>query len=97
VKTGGKKMENQPEASNMVMMFDRMLQEQRSMSEIAEVAAWLVRRNGQFNGKDVSWYLQDYKAEMLRCKISKGQQVVAAKTQESARERERATKRSYHY
>jgi hypothetical protein len=40
--TGGKEMENQPKASNMVMMFERMLQEQRSMSEIAAVAEWLV-------------------------------------------------------
>jgi hypothetical protein len=31
VNMGGKEMENQPEASNMVMMFERMLQEQRSM------------------------------------------------------------------
>jgi hypothetical protein len=36
-------MENQPEASNMVMMFERMLQEQRLMSEIAVVAERLVR------------------------------------------------------
>ena len=35
VKPGGKEMENQPEASNMMMMFERMLQEQRAMSEIA--------------------------------------------------------------
>ena len=28
MKPGGKEMENQPEASNMMMMFERMLQEQ---------------------------------------------------------------------
>ena len=35
VKPGGKEMENQPEANNMMMMFERILQEQRAMSEIA--------------------------------------------------------------
>jgi hypothetical protein len=59
VKPGGKEMENQPEASNMVMMFERMLLEQRSMPEIATAAEWLVRRNGQFDGKDVSRYHRD--------------------------------------
>ena len=58
-------MENQPEARNMMMMFERMLQEQRSMSEIAAAVERLVQRNGQFNGKDVSHYLWDYRAEML--------------------------------
>jgi hypothetical protein len=47
------------------------------MSEIATVAKRLVRRNGQFNGKDVSRYLRDYKAEMLRCKIPEGLQVTS--------------------
>ena len=61
----------------MMMMFERMLQEQRLMSEIAAVVEWLVQRNGQFNGKDVSHYLRDYKAEMLRCGISDGLQVTS--------------------
>ena len=72
VKPGGKEMENQPEASNMMMMFEQMLQEQRAMSEIAVVVEWLLQRNGKFYGKDMSHYLRDYKAEMLRCEISKG-------------------------
>ena len=37
----------------------------------------LAQRNGQFNGKDVSRYLRDYKAEMLRCGISEGLQVTS--------------------
>ena len=65
MKTGGKEMENQPEASNMMMMFERMLQEQRSMSEIAAAVEQFVQRNEQFNSKDVSRYLREYKAEML--------------------------------
>jgi hypothetical protein len=54
VKLGGKEMENRPEASNMMVLFERMLQEQHSMSEIAVAVEQLVQRNGQFNGKDVS-------------------------------------------
>jgi methyl coenzyme M reductase subunit C-like uncharacterized protein (methanogenesis marker protein 7) len=77
VKPGGKEMENQPEVNNMMKMFERILQDQRSMSEIAVVADRLERRNGQFNGKDVSRYLRDYKAKMLRCKISEGLQVTS--------------------
>ena len=61
----------------MMMMFERMLQEQRAMSEIAASVERLVQRNGQFNGKDVSRYLRDYKAEMLRCEISEGLQVTS--------------------
>ena len=49
VKPGGKEMENQPEANNMMAMFERMLQEQRAMLEIAVVTELLVQRNGQFN------------------------------------------------
>ena len=75
--TGGKEMENQPEANNMMMMFERMLQEQRAMSEIAAAVERLVQRIGQFNGKDVSRYLRDYKAEMIRCGISEGLQVTS--------------------
>ena len=35
VKPGGKEMKNKPEANNIITMFDRMVQEQRTMSEIA--------------------------------------------------------------
>ena len=41
----------------MMMMFERMLQEQREMSEIMGVVEWLMQWNGQFNGKDVARYL----------------------------------------
>ena len=58
-------MENQPEASNMMMMFEQMLQEKRAIPETGAVVERLVQWNGQFNGKDVSHYLRDYKAEML--------------------------------
>ena len=65
MKTGGKEMENQQEVMStmmmMMMMFERMLQEQREMLEITTVVQRLVQRNGQFNGKDVSGYLRDYK------------------------------------
>jgi hypothetical protein len=37
----------------------------------------IVKCNGEFNGKDVSRYLRDYKAQMLRCGISEGYQVIA--------------------
>ena len=78
MKTGGKEMENQQEAmSMMMMMFERMLQEQREMSEITTVVQQLVQRNGQFEGKDVSHYLRDYKAEMLRYGISERLQVIS--------------------
>ena len=42
VKPGGKEMENQPEPNNMMMIFERMLKEQRAMSEIAVAVEWLV-------------------------------------------------------
>ena len=61
----------------MMMMFECMLQEQRATSEIAASVERLVQRNGQFNEKDVSWYLRDYEAEMLRCGISEGLQVTS--------------------
>ena len=77
VKTGGKEMENQQQANNMMAMFERMLQEQRAMSEILAAVERPVQRNGQFNGRDVSRYLRDYKAEMLRCRISEGLQVTS--------------------
>ena len=77
VKPGGKEMENQLDASNMMMMFEWMLQEQCAMSEIAATVERLVQQNWQFNRKDVSRYLRDYKAEMLRCGISEGLQVTS--------------------
>ena len=74
VKPGGKEMENQPEANNMMAMFEQMGQDQRAMSEIAATVQWVVQRKGQVNGKDVSRYLRDDKEEMLRCGISEGLQ-----------------------
>ena len=47
------------------------------MSEIAAVVEGLVQRNEQLNGKDVSCYFRDYKADMLRCGISEGLQVTS--------------------
>ena len=73
VKAGGKEMENQ---QSMMMMFERMLQEHRAMSEVGAAVEWLVQRHGQFNDKDVSCYLHDHKSEMLRCGISEGLQAV---------------------
>ena len=64
-------MENQQKMINMMMMFERMLQEQQEMLEITMVVQELAQRNGQFNGKDVSRYLWGYKAEMLQYGISK--------------------------
>ena len=63
----------------MMMMFEWMLQEQCMMSEIAAVVERLVQRNKQFNEKDVSRYLRDYKAEMLRYGISERLQVISFK------------------
>ena len=77
MKTAGKEMENQQKAINMMMMFERMLQEQRDMSEITTVVQRLVQRNGKFDGKDASHYLRDYKAEMLRYGISERLQVIS--------------------
>ena len=70
-------MENQEKASIMMMMFEKMLQEQREMSEITTVIQRLVQRNGQFGGKDLSCYLRDYKVEMLRYGISEKLQVIS--------------------
>ena len=47
------------------------------MSEVLGAVAQLVLQNGQFNGKDVSRYLRDYKAEMMRYRISEGLQVLS--------------------
>ena len=65
-------MENQPD-----VMFERMLQEQRAMSEVGTRVERLVQRHRQFDGKDVSRYLHDYKSEMLQCGISEGLQVLS--------------------
>jgi hypothetical protein len=70
-------MENQPTVIKMLDLFERMLQEQRAQSEAASVVERIVERRGEFNGKDVSRYLQDYRAHMLRCGISEGYQVSA--------------------
>ena len=43
VKPGGKEMENQLEANNMMAIFERMLQEQCAMSEIATAVERLVQ------------------------------------------------------
>ena len=70
-------MENQPEANNMMAMFERMLQEQCVISGIVARVERLMQWNGKFNGKDVPRYLRDYKEEMLRCGISEGLQVTS--------------------
>jgi hypothetical protein len=59
-------MENQPAEINMMVLFERMFQEQRAQSEAASAVERIVKRNGEFNGKD-----------MLRCGISEGYQVIA--------------------
>ena len=46
------------------------------MLKVAAAVERLVQQYGKFNRKDVSHYLRDYKAEMLRCGISKGLQVL---------------------
>ena len=48
----------------MMLMFERMLQEQRAMSEVAVAVERLMQWHWQFNRKDISRYLRDYKAEM---------------------------------
>jgi hypothetical protein len=77
VKRVNKELENQPAEINMMVLFERMLQEQRAQSEAASAVERIVKRNGEFNGKDVSRYLRDYKAQMLRCGISENYQVIA--------------------
>ena len=69
-------MENQQEAMNMMMMmFNRILQEQHAMSEIKSAVGDDINR--QFNRNDVSRYLCDYKVEMIRCGIPEGLQVIS--------------------
>jgi hypothetical protein len=49
-----KEMENQPAEINMMVLFKRMLQEQRAQSKAASAVERIVKRNREFNGKDVS-------------------------------------------
>ena len=44
---GGKEMENQQEANDMVRMFEWMLQEQRTMLEVVAAVERLVQRKGR--------------------------------------------------
>jgi hypothetical protein len=74
---GDKKMESQLAKMNMIILFERMLREQRAESKVAFAIKRLVKLRGEFNGKDASHYLQYYKAEMLRCGISEGCQVLS--------------------
>jgi hypothetical protein len=50
---------------------------QHAQSEAASAVEQIVKHNGEFNGKDVPCYFRDYKAQMLRCGISEGYQVIA--------------------
>ena len=43
----------------MMMMFERMLQEQREMLKIMVLVEWLMQRNGKFNGEDLSKIARD--------------------------------------
>ena len=45
MKTDDKEMENQQETINMMMMFERMLRQQRVMFEIVAVVQWLMQWN----------------------------------------------------
>ena len=66
MKMGDKEMENQEEVIDMMMMmFNRMLQEQGAMTEIKSAVERLVQRNKQFNGNDLLHYVRDHKAEMM--------------------------------
>ena len=49
----------------MMTEFEQMLQEQHAMLEVVATVERLMQQNGQFNRKDVSRYLRDYKVEML--------------------------------
>jgi hypothetical protein len=53
----------------MLMMFERMLQEQWTMTELGVATDHLIQRNGQFDGQDVSHYMRDYKVKMV-CWVS---------------------------
>ena len=56
----------------MMTVFEQMLQEQHAMLEVVATVERLMQQNEQFNGKDASRYLRDYKAEILRCGILEG-------------------------
>jgi hypothetical protein len=62
VKRVNEEMENQPAEIKMMVLFERMIQEQCAQLEAASAVERIVKRNGEFNGKDVSRYLRDYKA-----------------------------------
>jgi hypothetical protein len=57
IKWVNKETENQPAEINMMVLFERMLQEKRAQLEAALVVERIVKHNGEFNGKDVSRYL----------------------------------------
>jgi diaminopimelate decarboxylase len=69
-------MENHATEINIMVLFKRMVQEQLAQLDVASVVERTVKLNREFNGKDVSHYLRDYKARMLRCGISEGYQVI---------------------
>ena len=56
----------------MMTVFEQMLQEQHAMLEVVATVERLMQQNEQFNGKDASRYLRDYKAGILRCGILEG-------------------------
>ena len=70
-------MATQPESIGMLTMFERILQEQRTMTELGAAIDRLIQRNGPFDGRDVSRYMRDYKAEMVRCGVSEALRVSA--------------------
>jgi hypothetical protein len=57
VKQVNKEMENQLAEINIMVLFERMLQEQCAQSEAVLAVEWMMKRNREFNGKDVSRYL----------------------------------------
>ena len=59
----------------MLTMFERILQEQRTMTELGVAIDRLIQRNGPFDGRDVSRYMHDYKAEMVHCGVSEALRV----------------------
>jgi hypothetical protein len=71
-------MENQQVEINMMVLFERMLQEQRAQSEAASAVERIMKRNGELNGKDVARYLRDYRAHMLQCGILEAYQVIVS-------------------
>ena len=51
--------------TDIMMMFQQILREERAMSEVAVAMEQRMQRHGQFNGKGVSCYKRDYMPEML--------------------------------